>query len=98
MIYALLVITIVIMVAIIASLMFLNASKEKRYEEDIQFIEMCIKNWIVNDNNYRIITEMFEALWRNNQNPERTAKAYSRFKRKYKEFTPYILAESIYQN
>lgn len=98
MIIFLLILSLAFCMGIIALLLFFNASKEQRYNEDIEFIEMCVKNWIINDNNYRIITEMFERIWRNNCHPERTAKVYSRFKRKYKEFSPYILADSIYQN
>lgn len=88
----------VILVIVTITLVFLNSSKEHRYNEDIEFLEMAMKNWIVNDSNFRIITEMFEGVWRNNCNPQRTSKAYARFKRKYKEFSPYILAELVNQN
>lgn len=89
----------VILVIITIILLLLNASKEERYEQDIIFIEMCIKNWTVTKNNYYVITEMFERIWRNNQNPERTNKAYSRFKNKYQEFYPkYVIKELVNQN
>jgi len=80
-------------------LIWLKKSEKERYNEDMEFLEPCIKNWIVNDNNYRIITELFEDVWRNNKDPLRTSKAYSRFKRKYKEFYPENrLKELINQN
>ena len=89
----------VLMLGIIALILFfIGASKKERYEDDIVFIEMAVKGWIVNDNNYRILTEMFENVWRNNCDPARTAKVYARFKKKYKEFSPYILADKVYQN
>ena len=90
----------VLMLGIITLILFfIGASKKERYEDDIIFIEMAVKGWIVNDNNYRIITEMFKSVWRNNCDTTRTAKVYTRFKKKYKEFSPHhILEEMIHQN
>jgi hypothetical protein len=98
-IYALLILSAAIIMTVTVILFFFVKSKENRYEEDIIFIEMAIHNWIINDNNYRILTRMFEDIWRNNCNKQRTIKAYSRFKRKYKEFYPeYHLKELVNQN
>jgi len=98
-IYALVLLSAVIILAVTVLLLIFNRNKEIRYEDDIIFVEMAIKSWVVNDNNYRIITHVFENIWRNNCNEQRTAKAYSRFKRKYKEFYPeYHLTELVTQN
>jgi len=85
----------VILVIVTIVLVFIWRSRDKIYEDDMAFIETCIRKWDVDYQSYKTIEGLFDDIWRNNYNPERTSKAYARFVRRYKKFTTHYNAKEL---
>ena len=73
--------------AIVSVLVLLGMSKQKRYEQDMIFLESAIRNWIVTYSNYITLKQLFSDIASNDYDPERTRMLWLQFKVKFEKYT-----------
>ena len=57
--------------------------KTVRYEKDIAFLESCVKNFVITPRNQKMIEELFDKIFKNNQDAGRTKEIWDVFAQKY---------------
>jgi len=73
------------------TMFLLGLSKKQRYEQDMIFLESCLHNWIITKRNFDYLMKEFNAVYRNNQDENRTEIAWNLFVEKYKKFFPELV-------
>lgn len=84
----LLILTGVMTVAVITLIAMIGRSQKQRYYQDMIFLEKCLKNWVITKQNYYTLGEMFDNIYRNDYDRERTHRAWKIFMNKYSSFFP----------
>jgi hypothetical protein len=85
-VYGLLVLAGAILASLAVVVLLFSRSKKMRYMDDIIELEICLKNFKVCICAYQSILDIFDRLYRNNQDEVRTEKNWNLFKERYSQF------------
>ena len=85
-VYGLLVLAGAILAALAVVMLMFSRTKKMRYMDDIIELETCLKNFDVCKCGYQSLLDIFDRVYRNNQDEVRTQKNWDFFREKYSQF------------
>lgn len=61
----------------------ISKSRIRKYENDIIFLESCVRNFVITPRNQMMLEESFDNIFKNNQDAGRTKEIWDEFTQKY---------------
>lgn len=87
-IYFLLAMAGIILILLFIALKLLGVSKYIHYKQDMIFLEEALNKWEINQRTYILLQALFDDIYRNDKNHQRTMYDWNLFRDKYASYFP----------